>query len=200
MGSGVITCSTVGPERFSFMLAPPGKPWMAAGADRRGEAPAPELSTMAGHRGGAASPSAGSRAGLGGPIERRGHVRRMRPRPRARMGPPAPMAGPDGTSEARMEHRPRSRTCRPDVRGGPPGLQEVGAARGRGQLVPEVGVGDGDERAGALRDAPAVQLRDAPLGDDRLDMAARGDHAGALLEERHDAALRCRPSRSRAAR
>ena len=45
-----------------------------------------------------------------------------------------------------------------------------------------------DQRHRALADVLAPQVGDAVLGDDVVDVAAAGDHAGALLEARPDAA------------
>lgn len=51
--------------------------------------------------------------------------------------------------------------------------------RGLPEPLAEAGVGDGDERPCALGDAAAVELGDALLGDDRLDVATGRDDAGA---------------------
>lgn len=68
----------------------------------------------------------------------------------------------------------------------PPLKEERPAGSGRG-LVPEVRMGDRDQPTRPFGKAATVQLGDAPLGHDRLDMAARGDNAGALAQERRDA-------------
>ena len=55
------------------------------------------------------------------------------------------------------------------------------------QLGAEFRVGDGDQRQRPFLHALAVQVGDAVLGDDVVHVAARGDHAGAGREARHDA-------------
>ena len=48
-------------------------------------------------------------------------------------------------------------------------------------------VGDGDQRHGPLADVLPVEVGDAELGDDVVDVAAVQGHPGPLLDERHDA-------------
>ena len=83
---------------------------------------------------------------------------------------------------------------------GRPGSDQVVVRVAGVELVAEVRVGDRDQRLGALAQALAEQLRDAPLGDDGPDVGARRDDAGALLERRRRSARPCRRPRSTAAR
>src|SRR5690242_5019413 len=55
------------------------------------------------------------------------------------------------------------------------------------QFLAEGGMGDVDERPHALADGPAVQIGDAVLGDDEMDVAARRRDAGRRGEHRDDA-------------
>src|SRR5687767_12101379 len=67
--------------------------------------------------------------------------------------------------------------------------------RGALQLLAVVGARDGDERARALAQVLAVEVGDAVLGDDVVDVRARGDDARALLEVGDDARLAARGRR-----
>lgn len=55
------------------------------------------------------------------------------------------------------------------------------------QLCPEVGVGDGDQCLGALAERLADEVHGAVLGDDVVDVSARGDHPGPRLQGGDDA-------------
>src|SRR5579859_3855724 len=48
-------------------------------------------------------------------------------------------------------------------------------------------IGDADERFGAFPQGFAVEIRDAVLGDDVMNISARGDDAGAGFEHGNDA-------------
>src|SRR5271157_4718884 len=65
--------------------------------------------------------------------------------------------------------------------------EQLAAAREILELGAEFRIGYLDERFDALAEGLAVQIGDAVLGDDVVDVAARGDHAGAGLELRNDA-------------
>ena len=66
-------------------------------------------------------------------------------------------------------------------------LQVVDRPGLRGQFVAMVGVGDRDQRPGALADRAATEFGDTPLGDDLVDGVLRGGHHVACRELRHDA-------------
>src|SRR6185369_4085538 len=69
--------------------------------------------------------------------------------------------------------------------------EQVATVPGRGeQLGPEIGMGDADQRFGALADVPPPEVGDAVFGDHVVDVTAAGDHAGPLFERRLDAAHR----------
>ena len=68
------------------------------------------------------------------------------------------------------------------------GVDQPAAFGGVQQFGAEVRVGDADQRHGPLPHGLAVQVGHAVLGDHVMDVAARGDDAGALLQEGHDAA------------
>src|SRR6185312_4913609 len=68
-----------------------------------------------------------------------------------------------------------------------------------GQLVTELGMGNLDQGLGALTNRLAVQIRDAVLGHNVVDVATSRENAGAVCKPRHDArygfVLGCRRQR-----
>src|ERR1035437_307263 len=75
--------------------------------------------------------------------------------------------------------------------------EQLAAAREILEIGAELRVGYLDERFDTLAQGLAVQVGDAVLGDDVVDVAARGDHAGAGLELRNDARDRTVPGGGR---
>ena len=80
------------------------------------------------------------------------------------------------------------------------GLQVVQFFRLFGEFVPKLGMGDADQRLGALADGLAVQFRHAEFSDDEAHVIARGDNARAVFEQRCDLAKAISVSRADGAR
>jgi len=66
------------------------------------------------------------------------------------------------------------------------GLQQIHLLGRFGQFIAEFGVGDADERLGAVLGALAAQLGDAVFGDDVVDVVFAGGHVRAGRERGGD--------------
>src|SRR3954462_15036388 len=97
-----------------------------------------------------------------------------------RQGPWSRLSRPRSGTRARARCRKRTLwRCK--------GLDQAHVPRGCLEVRPEVGVGYLYEGFGAPASSLAVEVGDAVLGDDVMDIVAGGGDAGAVVEHRDDA-------------